>query len=242
LQAQQIATALTNLQSAGSQTYVWGLNHLSKALIKQAETEVTARLEVAFPLARLVHALISQHNHAQLGDVLMARLVKKCFWITGAYPPRSRFPDDAAHQKALGHNVQSSESLMAYAQRMTGIMSLYTAICALSNPSSPAHFHPSALWTLLVSLFSLPLSSLEPVPQIIETILFIAGKTLLQAYGKQWAKLWQCLLEQGIRAKKAEFNQKDAAWVRASIVKLTLLLEDWKTKGIQEVPGSQPEP
>jgi nucleoporin GLE1 len=214
-------------------------------LIKQAETEVTARLEGAFPLARLVLALLFQHSHAKLADVLMARIVKKCFWVTGFYPPTSLFNnDESAQKKALGHNVNSTEPLMGYAQRMTGIMSLCSAICALasSNPATPPCFQPSALWTLLVSLSALPLAALEPVPQLLETILYIAGKPLLRAFGKQWAKLWLCLLEQGLQGKQAAFNNKDVPWVRSSVVKLTLLLEDWKTKGIQDVPGSLPEP
>lgn len=65
--------------------YTWTLNHLAKALVKQAETEVTAKLGTAYPLARVVVGLLLR-GHTELGDVLMARLVKKCFWVTGHFP------------------------------------------------------------------------------------------------------------------------------------------------------------
>ena len=56
-------------------------------MIKQAETEVTAKLAAAFPLGRVAISLILR-GHTELGDVLMGRLVKKCFWVTGWYPKR----------------------------------------------------------------------------------------------------------------------------------------------------------
>lgn len=48
---------------------------------------MTAKLATAYPLGRVVIGLIAR-GHTELGDVLMARLVKKCFWITGYFPPR----------------------------------------------------------------------------------------------------------------------------------------------------------
>lgn len=55
--------------------------------MKQAEQEVTAKLGTAYPLGRVVVGLIGR-GHTELGEVLMARLVKKCFWITGYWPPK----------------------------------------------------------------------------------------------------------------------------------------------------------
>lgn len=67
--------------------YAYLLSHLSKALIKQAETEVSAKAEAAFPLARVMVSLFL-HGHAALGDVLFARLVKKCPWVVPYYPSK----------------------------------------------------------------------------------------------------------------------------------------------------------
>lgn len=74
-------------QPTVTQPYTWTLNHLAKALVKQAETEVTAKLSTAYPLGRVVIGLLAR-GHTELGEVLMARFVKKCFWITGWWPPK----------------------------------------------------------------------------------------------------------------------------------------------------------
>ena len=41
-------------QEASSQPYIWTLNHLAKALVKQCEAEVTAKIGTAYPLGRVV--------------------------------------------------------------------------------------------------------------------------------------------------------------------------------------------
>lgn len=79
--------AESSSSGGGGEAYVWALNHLSKSLIKQAETEVTAKLGTAYPLGRVVVGLLLR-GHVKLGSVLMARLVKKCFWITGYWPSK----------------------------------------------------------------------------------------------------------------------------------------------------------
>lgn len=82
----QLNDLLVSLRAEAT-CYTWALNHLAKALVKQAETEVTARLGTAYPLGRVVIGLLLR-GHDELGDVLMARLVKKCFWLTGWWPPK----------------------------------------------------------------------------------------------------------------------------------------------------------
>lgn len=85
----QLDALLTSLRapSGGNEPYLWTLNHLAKALVKQAETEVTAKIGTAYPLGRVVVGLMAR-GHTELGEVLMARLVKKCFWITGWWPAK----------------------------------------------------------------------------------------------------------------------------------------------------------
>lgn len=81
---------LNEAKSAGpdpqrKEIYTWVLNHLSKCLIRQAEQEVAVKLDTAFPLARVVCWLIMM-GHQELGDVLMARLIKKSCWCLGFVP------------------------------------------------------------------------------------------------------------------------------------------------------------
>ena len=57
-QIEGLDTVLRSLQPIGDTPYLWGLNHLAKALIKQAETEIAAKPTAAFPLGRIVIALL----------------------------------------------------------------------------------------------------------------------------------------------------------------------------------------
>lgn len=223
--------------------------------------EVTARIEVAFPLGRLAIALVGDQGHGELADVLMARFVKKCFWITGYYPPRSlvclllldndntdllvQAESPEAHLKLLGYLPPSQqEPLMNYAARMAGLMSLYISILSVAplSPAVPPQFRPSAAWKLLIALFQPPLVALEPTPQLIESICSVLGVRLQQLYGQQFTKLWMCLKTQGLDQGKAGFNPKDTGWAKASCAKLSLLLEEWQKKGIAEAPGSKVDP
>jgi nucleoporin GLE1 len=56
---------------------------VSKAVLKQAEEEVTAKPSTAFPLARVVMALVEQ-GHDLLGRVFVAKLISmSSHWIVG---------------------------------------------------------------------------------------------------------------------------------------------------------------
>ncbi|GAA5912058.1 uncharacterized protein JCM6883_007095 [Sporobolomyces salmoneus] len=252
----QLDELLVSVKSSGSEeAYVWTLNHLSKSLIKQAETEVTAKLGTAYPLGRVVVGLLLR-GHQELGEVLMARLVKKCFWITGYWPSKQPGQSEESYQKTLGYlSPSSSESSVQYSERMAGLVSLYASILQSSpleppqslpslSPSSketlsliPAHFRPSAGWRWLILLLRPPLVSLEPTPLLLTQFLQIAGPTLLSTFGRQFKKFLEVLLREGVREKKAGFSEEKS---RASVVRLELWLEEWEKAGggvIQEVEG-----
>lgn len=88
-QTQSIGDVLSQARGAsrGGEIYTWILNHLAKCLIRQAEQETAAKQDTAFPLARVVVWLLLD-GHAELGDVLMARLNKKCCWCLAFCPPK----------------------------------------------------------------------------------------------------------------------------------------------------------
>ncbi|GAA5939145.1 uncharacterized protein JCM15063_004440 [Sporobolomyces koalae] len=253
----QLDELLRSVEASGSrEAYVWTLNHLSKSVIKQAETEVTAKLGTAFPLGRVIIGLLLR-GHTELGNVLMARLVKKCFWITGYWPSKQPGQSEESYQKTLGHaNPNVGESNVQYAERMAGLVVLYGSILqcspleppqalAPSTSSSPgtplSHvptwFRPSAGWRWLVLILRPPLVSLEPVPLLVTQFLQIAGPTLVETYGRQFNKFLEVLLREGLRDKKAGFNEKKS---KASIVRLELWLEEWEQSGqtrVEPVPG-----
>lgn len=158
-----------------------------------------------------------------------------------------------AHLKILGHAPPSAgESLTQYATRQSGLIALYASIISTSPlsppqgpcppqslPLVPPHFRPSAGWRFLLLLLRAPLVGLEPTPLLIVTFLEIAGATLLALYGKQFGKVLECLLREGIREKKVEWSEKS----RSSLVRLELWLEDWEKNGVVEVvKGGEVDP
>lgn len=81
--------SLLNDSRATPQTYQWSLNLLSKRIIGMANMSNDADLSpVTFALAQLVVALLVA-GHADLGDILMARFVKRCPYVIPYYPMRS---------------------------------------------------------------------------------------------------------------------------------------------------------
>ncbi|GAA6064581.1 hypothetical protein JCM10212_006465 [Sporobolomyces blumeae] len=252
----QLDQLLSSVRAAspGGETYTWTLNHLSKALVKQAETEVTAKLGTAYPLGRVVIGLLTR-GHTQLGHVLMARLVKKCFWITAHFPSKQPGQTDEAFQKTLGHAPPgSSETLVQYAERMAGLVALYASIvscspleapqgpCPAENVANvPPQFRPSAGWRWMVMILRRPLVTLEPTPLLLVTFLEVAGPTLLECFGHQFEKYLELVLRVGIRDGKNEagFNDKS----RSSRVRLELWLEEWEKNGeIKEIQGRSCDP
>lgn len=93
---------------------------LSKAILKQAEEEVTAKPSTAFPLARVVAALIERCP--SLGRVFMAKLVSKTGpWVVATPISREpvsrclRFPSSTSHPHARRTKpTSSSEKLKVY--------------------------------------------------------------------------------------------------------------------------------
>ncbi|KAK4702959.1 nucleoporin GLE1, partial [Phenoliferia sp. Uapishka_3] len=239
-------------QEAQSQPYIWTLNHLSKALVKQAETEITAKLGTAYPLGRVVIGLLAR-GHTELGDVLMARLVKKCFWITGWWPPKRADQTAEEHEKTLGHAPRDqNEAISAYALRMSGLVALYASIlqtspllppqgpCPLNALSNiPPHFRPSAGWRWLVLILRPPLVTLEPTPLLLVTFLEIAGETMGEVYGRQWWKFLEVMLREGVREGKAGFAEK----AKSGTMRVLLWLEEWeKTGRVEKTPGKDLDP
>lgn len=58
----------------------------------------------------------------------------------------------------------------------------------------------------------------------------------METYGRQFAKVLECLLREGVRGAKAGWSEKS----RSSLVRLELWLEEWEKRGVVErVKGSE---
>ena len=221
-----------------SPPYIWLLNHLSKCLIRQAETEVSAKTSTAFPLARLVVSLILG-DHQKLSVVLMSRLVKKCCWIIPFNINKHENESEINFKKRLGHK-NPDESLVQYNDRMCGILAFYLAILQTkldnqnlvitSNNSTqtfieilPPHFRFSASWTWLSHALRYPLPTIPTIPQMIATFFEILGEPYKIAYGKQATKVLQLI--------KSNINNQ-SLWAKnseANITRIKLLLDKWQS-------------
>lgn len=235
--------------------YDWMLNHLAKCLIRQAEQEVAARQETAYPLARTAMGLMLL-GHGALGDVLMARLVKKCPYVLGYIPERPADADERTYRKMLGFQLDVEETTHMYASRMAGICALYFACLQTSLASVaeltgfaphatlqdaaqavPEALRPAQLWTWQVRCTTPPTARQPLTPALWCTFLEVAGVVAQTRYGHQTDKLWHMLFEHGVQAKA--LGPSDAASdneaLRAARVRLQLVLTSWrKTHSLAE--------
>ncbi|KAK4684420.1 nucleoporin GLE1, partial [Tremellales sp. Uapishka_1] len=209
--------------------YSYLLSHLAKALIKQAEAEVNAKPDAAFPLARIVVGLLLR-GHAAFGKVLFAR--------------QTQSRED--YEKSTGRG--SDESLSDYISRMAGITTLYFAILQvrLSSliPTIPVPPTPSQLVDLIPPVFRLPsawkwlsyslrdpLPSLPPIAHLVAVCMDILGPDLVRTYGRgQMAKIVEAIAKQGLEGEKIKGDSE------ASKMRLGLMVENWRKGGMGDRP------
>lgn len=255
LDAAKQASANTS-DNGGGDVYTWILNHLSKCLIRQAEQEVAAKQDTAYPLARVVVWLLLL-GHKELGEVLMARLCKKCPWVVPVWPSRKEMSEQE-YRKVMGY--KGEETTENYSNRMNGIVAFYFAILQTSPtppPSTtatanvgtmeldriPLHLRSTTLWRWCVRAITPSTATIaflnHPMcPSTWAVFIEIAGTHALKLYGRQMKKVFQLLLEDGLKEKKAGWLKHDKPYVKAATVRLELLLSDWNEAGKEVVKGS----
>ncbi|CCJ31142.1 unnamed protein product [Pneumocystis jirovecii] len=194
--------------------YHWILNFLSKAIIKQAETEVTVNLYSAYPLATVCVFLMS--SHPDLIDILLARFAKKCPY-TIPYLKYNKKTEEG--RKALGFYRSKNgkyEEEVSYTERQCGIFAVFAAIIQTQHIPNclPMHFG----WTLLAKLLNEPPSS-ETVFAIISTFMDISGNAFARHYGLQADKLIRLAVKDWVGDNKG-----------SSATRLKILGEEWITQ------------
>jgi nucleoporin GLE1 len=261
LQSPPSPSAPTVLDENTPRPYAYLLSHLSKAIIKQAESEVSAKVEAAFPLARVIVGLLIR-GHGALGEVLFARLVKKCPWVVPYYPskqpvspsvrPKQSFADEQdqsreAYEKSTGRG--SDESKADYISRMGGIATLYFAILQTplaslvrGLPATPtpkelpnlihSSLRPIASWAWLANSLRDPMPAMEPIAHLVSSWIETTGYDTVKRYGdKQSGKILDALYREGIQAGKMKGDGQ------AAVQRLDLLLVNWKQDGLTKPNG-----
>jgi nucleoporin GLE1 len=172
----------TEAQQLDPRCLRWCLNFFCKALIKQAEGEVTGKASAAYPLGLLCLLLIKPFP--ELKDLYLARLAKKCPW-TIPYVQHSL--DTESGRKLLGYKRNQAgkyESIEGYNDRQKGIFTLYAATTSILLEDSPVPIE--RCWQTLSRLMNLKLTDADLLNTsfaMLDTALDVAGRSLLDAFG-----------------------------------------------------------
>ncbi|KAJ7594921.1 GLE1-like protein-domain-containing protein [Mycena floridula] len=212
------------------------LSSLAKAIILQAEAEVTAKKESARPLARVAFNLLTSLDG--FSDVLFAKLVQR----VGGWPIPCRLPatdydgrpwtDEAEKIKVLGYRKtiaddgrETIEDQAQYATRVSGIMRVYFSILKVQTKPAPSMFQMTRSWTWFARILS-ERSLLATVAgaELVYSALDVLGEDARKAWGNQFAKVLQVLYE-GVTGANATLIGGTSPEGKAARVRVELRIE-----------------
>lgn len=154
---------LAKQTSSNALAYNWILNFISKAIVSQAETEVTVKPTAALPLARLSMHLL--HNLDGLYDYLCPRFVKKCCFIIGFSCPIDT--EEGRIRMGWRRNDSKWESEVKYEERVGGICSVWAVMARLEQSSKFSFFSLDAEWKFAARLLNIDKSLLSNVHYVV---------------------------------------------------------------------------
>ncbi|PFH48824.1 hypothetical protein AMATHDRAFT_149026 [Amanita thiersii Skay4041] len=182
--------------------YATLLSSLAKAILMQAETEVTAEPRTADPLSQVTFGLIE--SLVGFADIFYAKLVQRIggWAIPIVVPPQDfdgrRWGSDDERRKVMGYrksaNGEDIESTSEYCSRVAGIMRVYFSVLKvkpLTKPLGPM-FQSLRYWVWFARIVGGQYRSLleSPVaPFLIHTALDVMGTDARDMWGLQWIKM-----------------------------------------------------
>jgi len=166
------------------------LSSLSKAILLQAEVEVTAEKRSAIPLAQVASFFVQ--NLDRFPQIFFMKLVQR----TGGWPIPLKPPPEEGIEYSKLAGFREDEGLPDYISRVAGLMRVYfhVLITSTDQPSN-VFFRPTMYWTYFARLMC-NRSLLEggPVgPELLATALDVGGTQAREIFGKQWHKLMELL-------------------------------------------------
>ncbi|KAI0746748.1 hypothetical protein C8Q80DRAFT_1345139 [Daedaleopsis nitida] len=197
--SREIVGILRPPQSHPQPVYLALLSSLSKAILLQAETEVTAEKKSAIPLAQVAtNLLIALDGFA---DIFWAKLCQRAGgWPVPVVVPAKDtdnvlFTEDS-RRKALGYR-DTEEGLADYTSRVSGLMRVYFHILTVpvDQPLDPIMRLPR-YWTFFSRMLKDPqLLESAVAPQVLFTALDVGGLLAREVWGQQWIRLIALLYE-----------------------------------------------
>ena len=164
----------------------------AKKLANQGEQIVTSDHRLAFPAATF--ALAIWDKFPEFGNLLLANILVRCPFLAPYHPQQTDGQTDRDYYTVLGYLYEKDviETQDKYLKRMSGLARLYAALSISHLPkSSSSTLHPqppTRLWSWLTSVLHLSPHT-DVTATLILDILEVAGHTMLNSYGKQFAKL-----------------------------------------------------
>jgi len=193
----EISNALNDVLNQGKQisneAYFWLLDFLGKAMMKQAEKEVSLNKTMAFPMAHIFNIVVD--NHEPFFKIFMGRLYKKCIYLIPRYGYKTKDKTDEECLKEIGYKKTSEgmEQESRYNERMEGMITLFSAIIQTPNTSGNSKLNMASGWTWLARILNMPPRQITSLTLI--TFLEIAGNEMLKVYGKQMHKILKFIMD-----------------------------------------------
>ncbi|KAG2072109.1 hypothetical protein BDR04DRAFT_1134738 [Suillus decipiens] len=183
-------------------TYFAALSSLAKAILLQAETEVTAEKRSAIPLAMVAARLLGTLDG--FPDIFFAKLVQR----SGGWPVPSAIPstdsdgtawDELERTKAMGYrtNDDQRETLSEHVMRVSGMMRVYFLILAAPVPQPlDRMFQLPRFWTYFARMIGDErLLETAVAAQVLYAALDVGGMEAKFIWGNQWVKMLELLYE-----------------------------------------------
>lgn len=182
--------------------YFAALSSLAKAILLQAETEVTAEKRSAIPLAMVAARLLGTLEG--FPDIFFAKLVQR----SGGWPVPSVIPstdsdgtawNELERTKAMGYRTydKQRETLSDHVMRVSGMMRVYFLILAAPVPQPlDKMFQLPRFWTYFARMIGDErLLETAVAAQVLHAALDVGGMEAKFIWGNQWVKMMELLYE-----------------------------------------------
>ena len=201
--SQQLYTLLQPNPPHPQEVYIPSLSSLAKAILLQAETEVTAKKESAIPLAAVAKNLLGMLPH--FSEIFFVKLVQRVGgWAIPCSVPSedvNGIPyDTKGLEKAHGYRFSVEgvrENQSDYIQRVSGIMRVYFHV-VVSDHDQPLMkmWQLPRYWAYFARMLSGNVGMQSAVaPEILSTALDVGGIIASRVWGQQWIKILGVLYE-----------------------------------------------
>uniref|UniRef100_A0A8H7XTQ4 mRNA export factor GLE1 n=1 Tax=Psilocybe cubensis TaxID=181762 RepID=A0A8H7XTQ4_PSICU len=179
---------------------------LAKAILLQAETEVTAEPRIAEALGQVAFTLCETLDN--FASIFFAKLVQRCGgWPIGIIPPSHTLDNKPwesreDYTKASGWRksmvAEGLESVKDRSQRIAAMMRVYFCVIKITPMQKPldSMFQITRAWTWFARITSDTRLLQDPVaPWLIFTALDVLGLEACNVWGKQWIKMLMLIYE-----------------------------------------------